>query len=127
MNRPPRRGNVHNLKPGSRRWQRVVEMNGGRTPKVLTEIGIDFVCRRHPSQVLGRFRLDTFEGGDPRFRLLPNEDGTLPETRGEYHKIALARCALGCRTDVVWKPQRVQDALDALYEPGGRRVRRLPV
>ncbi len=114
-----RRRNLNGLKPGSRQWKaHVHQYGGGEIPRGRLYVGIDFVCRTHPDECLGRVRLYTYEGADAWFTM----EGTSNEDAGDYPKFVLQRCGRGCKADVVWKPERVQKALEALYEPNALRV-----
>lgn len=112
-------------RPGSRRSRalaREAGVGGYEPPQPWLEfIGVDFVCRRHPGQVLGRFRRDTFDGADPRMRMEVLPPGILPEHDNVGHAQVRLVCAL-CRTDVVLAGAKVEAALDALYAPHRRRV-----
>ncbi|GAC1332371.1 MAG: hypothetical protein NVSMB13_21040 [Mycobacteriales bacterium] len=107
--------------PGSRRFRAA-----GDWPITRQYVGIDFVCdgpanqRRHPRTVVGRFRRDTYDGAETRVRMEPNPDGSLPEDVAGHGRAVLP-CPV-CGRDAIYRIERVQAALDALYAPGRRRV-----
>lgn len=75
-------------------------------------VGLDFVCRKHPTVELGRFRMwaDPADGDDLWTYPLP--DGTLPEDANKPGK-ALLLCPY-CQTDTQFAEQRLRADLVAL-------------
>ncbi len=109
---------LEGLKPGGWRWQAVVQRHGGRVPNALQFVRIDLVCDRHPDRVMGQFGRYTYPGADPRMWMEPLPGGFLPEEAGDYRKVLLVCQEPGCRFHRQIKPDRVEAALDDVFEAG---------
>ncbi len=104
-------------KPGSRRWQAIVDRNGGDVPRDLQFVQVDLVCDIHPNTIVGQFVRHTYDGASPNMWMRTLPDGTAPEATGDYSKVLLFCPEPGCRLEGRLKPGRVEAALDDIFEP----------
>lgn len=118
-------------RPGSRRYKKATRFGIAlpgwheETPPGREEVGIDFVCERkgHKSEVVGKFRMYTYDGAERRVGFDRPSDGGSPEESGrpQGQAKALLICPR-CGHEKQITEARLKEALDALWEPHGRRV-----
>ena len=97
---------------GSRRFKKATRTGFAmpewyeKTPPGREQVGIDFVCERkgHKSEMVGQFRMYTYDGAERRVGFDRPDDGGSPEEAGRPQGQAMANDVGRATVDVLRPP-----------------------